>query len=532
MNNNNIQKTEDNNIFLNENNLYAILKTKKQVIQIHKLPFSIGRAKDNDLILNHPSISNHHGIIEINSSTNEYFLIDNKSSNGTFINNLKMTMNKTKIETNDKIKFANDETEFIFEKIFNNENDETILFPNYNNNIIEENFSEKISLINKNLQHSKIDHLFGKNENENELKETIKLNENKINDLNLTIKNLELKNNDLLNENKFLKEENEKLKNYNNNLLNEINNLKENYDSNEKQYLFNMNNKLEDINNKIILNKENSEKNLNISNDNLLLKKIKDNLIKNWEILSFEQLSEKIDNIISNYQQKINLNEIILSLQSKYNSEITNFNYILQKNDKKIKDFIEKFNNNNANNYLIKQLNELINEKESNLITINTLRGDLIKLQTNIQIEITKAKNEKIKNNNLINKLNEKILILEKEINNYQKNNNLLLQKQKENEKNFNKTDFNKSFVKTLKQLSEKNKEINNLNKQINNFKEKYSIDASNKNNKFNIENNKNNNIYSNYNYNLFENIDNVQNNTKKLEQLIRLKNKIINGEQ
>ena len=290
-----------------------------------------------------------------------------------------------------------------------------------------------------------------------------------------------------------------------------------------------MNNKLEDINNKIILNKENSEKNLNISNDNLLLKKIKDNLIKNWEILSFEQLSEKIDNIISNYQQKINLNEIILSLQSKYNSEITNFNYILQKNDKKIKDFIEKFNNNNANNYLIKQLNELINEKESNLITINTLRGDLIKLQTNNQIEITKAKNEKIKNNNLINKLNEKNLILEKEIKNYQKNN---LQKQKENEKNFNKTDFNKSFVKTLKQLNEKNKEINNLNKQINNFKEKYSIDASNKINNFNIENNKNNNINSNYNYNLFiENIDNVKNNTKKLEQLIRLKNKIINGE-
>ena len=77
MNNSNIQKTEDNKNFLNENNLYAILKTKKQVIQIHKLPFSIGRAKDNDLILNHPSISNHHGIIEINSSTNEYFLIDN-----------------------------------------------------------------------------------------------------------------------------------------------------------------------------------------------------------------------------------------------------------------------------------------------------------------------------------------------------------------------------------------------------------------------------------------------------------------------
>ena len=529
MNNSNIQKSEDNKFFLNENNLYAILKTKKQVIQIQKLPFSIGRAKDNDLILNHPSISNHHAIIEINPSTNEYFLIDNKSSNGTFINNIKMTMNKIKIETNDKMKFANDETEFIFEKIFNNENDETVLFPNYNNNF-EENFSEKISLINKNLQHSKIDHLFGKKENEDELKETIKSNENKINELNLIIKNLDLKNNDLLNENKYLKEENEKLKNDNNNLLNEINNLKENYDSNEKKYLFDMNNKLEDINNKIILNKENSEKNLNMSNDNFLLKKIKDNLIKNWEILSFEQLSEKVDNIISNYQQKINLNEIILSLQSKYNSEITNFNYILQKNDKKIKDFIEKFNNNNSYNYLIKQLNELINEKESNLITINTLRGDLIKLQTNNQIEITKAKNEKIKNNNLINKLNEKNLFLEKEIKNYQKNNNILLQKQKENEKNFNKNDFNKSFVKTLKQLNEKNKEINNLTKQINNFKEKYSIDASNKSN-FNIENNKNNNfIYSNYNL-LNENIDNIQNNTKKIEQLIKLKNKIIKGE-
>ena len=505
---------------VNDNNIitYAILKTLKNVISITKLPFYIGRNSSCNLIIDNSSISKNHATISFDETT-ENFVITDTSSNGTYVNEVKISKNKINLYTNDTLRFGNDKNIYIFEKMSNNE--ETVIYPNTN-----QNNENKISLVNLNsYQPSKINHLFGENTFQN--------------------------NNNLNNNNKNeLIEENEKLKL-------EITNLKEALNEQEKNYLVDVNNKLDDINEKIIYNNTINDKEINNNHDMIIYKKIKNELIPNWQDMSNEEIEEKFDIIIENYKKKIQYNEIILSLESQYNNEVSNFNYVLQKYDKKLQDVFKQieqiFNGNSndkrelSNKYLLNQLNDLINQRERNLMTINKLKGEIIKLQTQFNIEKTKHNKQNYKderNNENIKILNKKVVNLENQLKNINKNTieqNELLNKTYSqnfqnqnlfypNQSNFNKQtnyntqpinftnpnmninylnknqnspSFNKFFVDTLKELNQKNKQIDALNSKLNKITSKYTIDAMNIYNKDipnlqNIEEYKTNIISSN----------------------------------
>ena len=483
---------------VNDNNIitYAILKTLKNVISITKLPFYIGRNSSCNLIIDNSSISKNHATISFDETT-ENFVITDTSSNGTYVNEVKISKNKINLYTNDTLRFGNDKNIYIFEKMSNNE--ETVIYPNTN-----QNNENKISLVNLNsYQPSKINHLFGENTFQN--------------------------NNNLNNNNKNeLIEENEKLKL-------EITNLKDALNEQEKNYLINVNNKLNDLNEKIIYNNTINQKEINNNHDMILFKKIKNELIPNWQDMSNEELEEKCDIIIENYKKKNQFNEIILSLESQYNNEVTNFNYVLQKYDKKLQEVFKQIelifqgNSNDkrelSNKYLLNQLNDLINQRERNLMTINKLKGEIIKLQTEFNIEKTKNNKQNYikeqRNNENIKILNKKLGKLENQLKNINKNsieqselhlnktysqnlfypnqNNIINQTNKMTNYNtqpinftnrnnmninyLNKNDspsFNKFFVDTLNELNQKNKQIDVLNSKINKITSKYTIDAMN----------------------------------------------------
>ena len=483
---------------VNDNNIitYAILKTLKNVISITKLPFYIGRNSSCNLIIDNSSISKNHATISFDETT-ENFVITDTSSNGTYVNEVKISKNKINLYTNDTLRFGNDKNIYIFEKMSNNE--ETVIYPNTN-----QNNENKISLVNLNsYQPSKINHLFGENTFQN--------------------------NNNLNNNNKNeLIEENEKLKL-------EITNLKDALNEQEKNYLINVNNKLNDLNEKIIYNNTINQKEINNNHDMILFKKIKNELIPNWQDMSNEELEEKCDIIIENYKKKNQFNEIILSLESQYNNEVTNFNYVLQKYDKKLQEVFKQIelifqgNSNDkrelSNKYLLNQLNDLINQRERNLMTINKLKGEIIKLQTEFNIEKTKNNKQNYikeqRNNENIKILNKKLGKLENQLKNINKNsieqselhlnktysqnlfypnqNNIINQTNKMTNYNtqpinftnrnnmninyLNKNDspsFNKFFVDALNELNQKNKQIDVLNSKINKITSKYTIDAMN----------------------------------------------------
>ena len=261
------------------------------------------------------------------------------------------------------------------------------------------------------------------------------------------------------------------------------------------------------------------------------------------EKINNNELSEKIDIIIEYYKKKIDFNNIILSLESQYNSEVSTFNYILQNYDKKLQEIftqIEEMLRNNSNDkrdvtikYLTNQLSDLVNQRESNLITINKLKGELIKLQTSLTLEKAK-KNYKNDNNEKVN--NDDLMLINKKLgkieNQLKSINQISLEKQKELKKNssqkninspnpnlenqmnfqnstpinyqnyniqpmnysnynsfqnrnfqkkeFNEPSFNKFFAETLNELNQKNKQINVLNSKLSKIKNKYTIDANN----------------------------------------------------
>ena len=62
---------------------------------------SIGRGPDNDIVIEHPSVSNNHARLNFEHN---YFLTDLRSSNGTFLNGKKIL--HTKLADGDLINFA------------------------------------------------------------------------------------------------------------------------------------------------------------------------------------------------------------------------------------------------------------------------------------------------------------------------------------------------------------------------------------------------------------------------------------------
>ena len=442
--------------------LYAILKTKNNIIKINKFPFSIGRAKNNDLCLVHKSISKQHAMFQMANYENEQsiILVDLNSLNGVYVNGSKIVNDsKIAVNTGDKIKFGNQPDIYIFEKMNDNSNisvnvsnDATVLYPSVKQN---DDIINKVSLVDDTLyQHSKINHF--------------DVMPNSGTGSNFNYKNEEV---------------------------------------------------IEEVN----------------KDELMLFTRIKNELIPNWSEMSFEVLSETIDKLLVIWKQKLQINDIINSLHNQYNAEIKNFNFILSQYDNKIKENYEVINSiyrSNINSvqreessaFLMKQLNDLVNEKQENIITINELKANIIKLQTEIKLlnynkSITKpTKNIPDKESKeIISQLNKKIDELENTIRLSQINNNASTTSGVySNRIDQHLNDFLLNAIKTIKS---KDKEIEQLNARYNKIKGKYVIDA---NSSIHSDKEKNNQIDK-------SELINHSNSTHTFESIVKLKQQITN---
>lgn len=70
----------------------AFLVVNGTVFPLDKHVIRIGRNLENDLVLNHPTVSRFHA--EIQFQENQFILVDKNSSSGTFLNNKKIAENQ------------------------------------------------------------------------------------------------------------------------------------------------------------------------------------------------------------------------------------------------------------------------------------------------------------------------------------------------------------------------------------------------------------------------------------------------------
>ena len=280
--------------------IYGILKNNLKVISINKFPFIIGRSEKCDLCINNQSISKRHALIQYDSEDEEnlknneqnIILIDN-SLNGTYVNGTKIVNGKKiLLETGDKISFGNDKNIFIFE-LMNFDQNKTVVYPN----LVEYDKIENnpISLVNENnYKKSEINHLNIGTESLNIEKK-------------LSIEN-QVDNDDIINKKQIfsLNQEIQDLKNENTTLKSEINNLKEIIQKT------NINNKMSSSEVNYSLNNSN----INLLTDDVrelgLFRRIKESLIPNYSELNFEELSDKFDEIITEYKKNIILKKLYL----------------------------------------------------------------------------------------------------------------------------------------------------------------------------------------------------------------------------
>ncbi|NLL05178.1 MAG: FHA domain-containing protein [Clostridiaceae bacterium] len=91
---------------------YLILKKTQEKIEINKEVFKLGQEpKYVDYLCTNPAVSRSHA--DIISRNNEYFIRDNNSTNGTFVNKTRITSNQEiKIKHEDEIVLANEVFEF------------------------------------------------------------------------------------------------------------------------------------------------------------------------------------------------------------------------------------------------------------------------------------------------------------------------------------------------------------------------------------------------------------------------------------
>lgn len=102
-----------NNLFINVKKAYLIRKNTYEIIAIDKESFIIGTASEkvDFRLTNNKTISRMHACILVENG--KYYLQDCNSSNGTFLNNIKLKQNeKSEIKNSDVIKLADEE--FVF----------------------------------------------------------------------------------------------------------------------------------------------------------------------------------------------------------------------------------------------------------------------------------------------------------------------------------------------------------------------------------------------------------------------------------
>jgi len=74
---------------------------------------TIGRARDNDIILPHPTVSRQHAKVRLQEGT--FLLFDLGSSNGTFVNDERV-LEPRQLKDGDVVRFG--EVEMIFKSVF------------------------------------------------------------------------------------------------------------------------------------------------------------------------------------------------------------------------------------------------------------------------------------------------------------------------------------------------------------------------------------------------------------------------------
>ena len=91
--------------------LVLVQGNEQKNIVLNRTPFSVGRKVDKDLVIADPRVSRDHALIVLEE--NEFFLVDQGSKHGTFVNGERVQ--RQKLERNDRLEFgARDSTYAIF----------------------------------------------------------------------------------------------------------------------------------------------------------------------------------------------------------------------------------------------------------------------------------------------------------------------------------------------------------------------------------------------------------------------------------
>ena len=439
--------------------LYGYLKTTKGTIKLTKQRISIGRNKNNQIVINNNTISKDHALIEFDEEYN-CTIKDLNSSNGTYVNGQKLKSIPLKLRTGDKIKFGKYDMEYIFESsnILNDTKTEneinTQLSQNMNEineqkdetTIIENNKIKdgKISLVNENeLSYPKMNHFqnkknilysFGNSNGINNNLEQNALNNNN----NQQFENKDRQNPEI--DNKIDNNEDEIVEQFTNDKNINIQNANNMNLNNE--YAFK--NKYEEILKRLQLIEKEKKELQGLLND-------KSNKLKQMNIL-FDELNEEYTKLNSNHSDLINYTSDIQKKLDLANDEISKLkikNNIRNENDlneiMKQKDNIIQILQNEVNYY-----KELCNKKGISVSDIDEKNKLNTKLNTISNIFVNEN-----------NKLKRKLEFYKNKIEN------------EENTQNKNNIDF-KEFETQM------NYQIDNFNNIIANYNSKL-LDSLNK---------------------------------------------------
>ena len=449
----------DKNIFS-----YGYLKTSKETINLTKQRISIGRNKNNQIVINNNTISKDHAIIEFDEDYN-CTIKDLNSSNGTYVNGQKLKKIPWKLRTGDKIKFGKYDLQYVFESsnMINDTKTEQEINTQLSQNLNEINEQKeelshneeniikdgKISLVNENeLSFPKINHFqnkknilysFGNSNGMNNNTEQNTLNNNNINN-EFTNKN---QNNFEIN-NKMNNNEDEIVENYSNDNNNLNSQNSNNFIANKEYYL---KNNFEELENKIYLLEKENKDIKELLND-------KTNKLKQINNL-FDELNEEYSKLNSKH------NDLI-----KYTSDIQKKLGLANEEISELKLKSNKYNINDENN-----LNELLKQKDDIV--------QILQNEVNFYKELCNKKGISLYNEEENNKLNSKL----NTISNIFVNENNKLKKKLEFYKNKienNENNPNKNNIDFKEFETQINYQIDNFNNIIANYNAKL-LDSLNK---------------------------------------------------
>ncbi len=95
----------------------------RRIYTLDRLPFTLGRGQDRNLVLNHPQVSREHARIE--RDADGFLLIDASSRHGTFANGMPVT--ETRLRSGDRITLGTSQDVLVFEESDENSSTRSLL---------------------------------------------------------------------------------------------------------------------------------------------------------------------------------------------------------------------------------------------------------------------------------------------------------------------------------------------------------------------------------------------------------------------